>query len=407
MEHGKPQKQALAIAYSVKRKSKKAAGGSVESGSKDMNMAEGGSVSVPQQKRPMPENTYDDSKSVSRNSGNKPPKDDQWTDQPTVKQAQSNNGRMVKPIKRASMVPTNAFSTRLYDEEADLQSSASPGPYGAQPPRHDDEEDAKKQGSDPDMAPEHSTGRKPYAKGGKVESKDYADGDRDHDDGLHLQASDSPSEDEGASHARSRNEEGPNRQGPSQKKEDPHSLHSLMFEDDQANEDHDMEMNPAHGQHSADDSESQPDSPRDNDYYDDDGHSDSIAAAIMAKRQRMHEAIDSGARDLDEAVKMAEGGEILSEGRKSRIKSHGSMDSDDSSQVDLSRNADEDANEEDQASFESLMKENYSESEGLDQLDQPEDSNMKGDSEEEASHDRHDRVSAIRSKMKKRQFSQR
>lgn len=395
MEHGKPQKQALAIAYSVKRKGKK--------------MAKGGSISesVPQQKRPMPDDVHGDSAEVSRNSGNKSPKNDQWLDQPTVKQAQSNNGRMVKPIKRAAMVPTNAFSTRLYDEEADLQSSASPGLYGAQPPRHDDEEDAKKQGSDPDMSPEHSTGRKPYAKGGKVESKDYADGDRDHDDGLHLQDSDSPSEDEGSSYAHSRNEEGPNRQGPKQRKEAPHSPDSIMFHDDEANEDMDMELNPAHGKHSPDDSSDQPYSPRDNDYYDDDGHSDSIAAAIMAKRQRMHEAIDSGARDLDEAVKMAEGGEILSEGRKSRIKSHGSMDSDDSSQVDLSRNADEDANEEDQASFESLMKENYSESEGLDQLDQPEDSNLKGDSEEEESHDRHDRVSNIRSRMKKRQFSQR
>ena len=45
MEHGKPQPQALAIAYSVKRKAKrKAAGGSVESGSRDMNYADGGKV---------------------------------------------------------------------------------------------------------------------------------------------------------------------------------------------------------------------------------------------------------------------------------------------------------------------------------------------------------------------------
>ena len=45
MEHGKPQKQAIAIAYSVKRRpAKKASGGAVESGSSTMNMAEGGTV---------------------------------------------------------------------------------------------------------------------------------------------------------------------------------------------------------------------------------------------------------------------------------------------------------------------------------------------------------------------------
>lgn len=43
-EEGKPQKQALAIAYSMKRK-KKASGGTVESGDSEMNYAEGGKVS--------------------------------------------------------------------------------------------------------------------------------------------------------------------------------------------------------------------------------------------------------------------------------------------------------------------------------------------------------------------------
>lgn len=78
----------------------------------------------------------------------------------------------------------------------------------------------------------------------------------------------------------------------------------------------------------------------------------SLAAAIMTKRR-----------------KMAEGGEISS---------HDSIYSDDSSQADISRNADEDANEEDQLSFNALRKENYSESEGLEQLDQPMNSNEMG-----------------------------
>lgn len=78
MHEGKPQDQALAIAYSIKRKNakKKAAGGSVESGSKDMNYAEGGEVSYKNdsaktQARPMPEERDNDSMMVSRNNNKK------------------------------------------------------------------------------------------------------------------------------------------------------------------------------------------------------------------------------------------------------------------------------------------------------------------------------------------------
>lgn len=43
MHHGKPQPQAIAIAYSMKRKAaKKASGGTIESGDSTMNMADGG-----------------------------------------------------------------------------------------------------------------------------------------------------------------------------------------------------------------------------------------------------------------------------------------------------------------------------------------------------------------------------
>ncbi len=44
MHAGKPQKQALAIAYSMKRKSKKASGGMVKSGDPEMDYSKGGSV---------------------------------------------------------------------------------------------------------------------------------------------------------------------------------------------------------------------------------------------------------------------------------------------------------------------------------------------------------------------------
>jgi len=103
-------------------------------------------------------------------------------------------------------------------------------------------------------------------------------------------------------------------------------------------------------------------------------HHASIAAAIMAKRK-----------------KFARGGEILSED---------SMEVSDDDQADLSRNAEEDANMEDKASFDALRKENYSESEGLRKADHPMDSN-----EHEPAHDEEDVndrsiVSSIRRKMK-------
>lgn len=431
MEHGKPQDQALAIAFSVKRKGKK------------KKMAEGGSVSASNERRPMPDNRYDDSKMVSRNSGNKPAKNDSWTDNSTIKQAQSNNGRKVLPIKRPKMVPTNAFSTRMYDEEAHLQESASPGPYREQPPEHDNELDAKKSGHPVrDMEREHNNGKEPYkmaiedqysedeaeedmkqryAKGGRVmpdmEPEDHDIEMRERSDEAHLQSMEDPSEDEGDADAHSRNEMGQNRQGPRVlDMEDEHSTGRKPYAgggrigDDEENMDHEMELNPAHGHYSADDSEDQP---HDEAIIE---HAASIAAAIMAKRDRAAKqhsdsdeddemymasggSVESGSSDMN----YAEGGEINEHDDAADIHSKHSIDSDShSSQVDLSRNADEDANEEDQLSYNALRKENYSESEGLDLMESPDDSNEHGDSEESDSENKHDNklVSAIRRKMR-------
>ncbi len=101
-------------------------------------------------------------------------------------------------------------------------------------------------------------------------------------------------------------------------------------------------------------------------------HHSSIAAAIMAKRR-----------------KMADGG----------ILSHDSIYTSESEESDLSRNADEDANEEDQLSFNALRKENYSESDALADADHPRDSNLHGDPREDEESDKHDRISRIRAKM--------
>lgn len=101
-------------------------------------------------------------------------------------------------------------------------------------------------------------------------------------------------------------------------------------------------------------------------------HAASIIESIMAKRR------------------MAKGGEILSED---------DIEVSDSEQVDLSENAEEEANMLDRLNFNALRKEIYAESDALDEMDQPRDSNLKGHDMD----DENDRsiVSAIRRKMKK------
>lgn len=327
MKQNKPD---LAIAYSVKRKKK---------------MAEGGSISASNEKRPMPDDKHDDAKMASQNSNIKPAKEDSMTSQPERRQA--GMGKTF-PLKRPKMVPTNSFSTRMMDEEDHLMKSDAPAAYDAQPPKHDDEEGPDLQGPQvPDMADEHSNGRKPYAKGGMAEY-----GDRLEYDALehpaHLEEDDdqmSPSEDEFmANHFA----EGGTASNPASRLDAGYGK---------------VIMKARGGQVSPDDE------------IQDEDHS-SVAAAIMAKRKMM-----------------AEGGDVIG--------SHDSIFTfPKASQADLSRNADEDANEEDQLSFNALRKENYDESDALDQLDQPEDSNLKH--VEPADEDDHDRVSAIRKRMKMR-----
>jgi len=99
------------------------------------------------------------------------------------------------------------------------------------------------------------------------------------------------------------------------------------------------------------------------------GHMDedfpSIARAIMHKMKQM----------ADGGMAYADGGE-----------------------VDLSENADEEPNHEDDLSFEALKKENYSESEGLEHMGSPHDSNLHG--HELSDEDAYDMVDSIRKKMR-------
>lgn len=441
--------QNLAIAFSVKRKpKKKASGGTVESGSRDMNMAEGGEVNAKNERRPMPDNRYDDSKMVSRNSGNKPAKNDSWTDNSTITQAQKPSPTK---LSRPKLVGSDAFSVRYkdeIDEDLDRMNSMPPETDTAPPPKRDDEIGAKRQGPDVrDMQSQHNNSKPPYnkaiedqyaqdmaaaemkkqqsyARGGPVmQPKDHAIELMERDDEADLQSMADPSEDEGTSFARGRNEEGPNRQGDEvPDMEDEHSTGRKPYAEggmtDTGNSEDEMKAAAtSQVQHDYETAEHKADqegdryesyrkagmtppeegyarggkvSPEDEEQEE---HHNSVAAAIMAKEKRQSH-LDSDS-DIDDMVMMADGG----------ILSHGSMDSDLSDQADLSRNADEDANEEDQASFDALRKENYSESEGLEELDNPMDSAQTGDDEEADSENEHDMVSSIRRKMNsKRQF---
>lgn len=352
MSEGKPKDQSLAIAYSVKRKA---------SGKKPKKMAEGGMAkndSAKTESRPMPDERDNDSKMVGQNSGKKAPGQDSWTDQPTVAQAQAKDSRKVMPIKHPKMVPINGASLRLRDQEDSLEDSASPGPYGAQPQKADDEEGANRQG--PKVA---ALEMKKMASGGTV-----ASGSKDMNYANGGQVSFEEAEADGVEH--------------------PAGLES---DNDQ--------MRPPQDEYMAGHMQMLADGGMAEDEIEDQMH-DSVAAAIMARRDRR--AKQDSDSDVDSQMMMAEGGEILPKSRQSEILSHGSMDSDDSDQADLSRNADEDANEEDQASFNALKKENYSESAGLKQMTQPMDSNEHG---HEIDSDDHDMVEAIRRKMaSKRQF---
>lgn len=403
MHAGKPQDQALAIAYSIKRK-KKAKGGQITP--EDMKLkdrapyamggyAEDGEITAKSEKRPMPENEYNDSKEVSHNSKMKVPKNDGWTDTPERRQA--GLGKTYK-LKHPGMVPSDAFSVRLRDQEDDLEMSAAPSSPSEQPPKTYDEDGANRQGPDVrDIADEHSTHTKPYAMGGDVDDDQYPHGTAGNptsrpdkgwgavivksaeggeilkDEERHLYESLPPSMDEGSEYADSHNEMGPDRQGPAvPDMEKPHNKYQRMLymQGGEVDTHHEMDEQ-------ASDSSLE--------------HDSSIAAAIMAKMKADMEDGMSGSNDMDSAMHYAEGGEILS---------HGSMDSDDSDQADLSRNADEDANEEDQASYNVLRKENYSESEGLRQLDSPMDSGMHDDPREANEENEHDK--SISSKIMRR-----
>lgn len=340
MSEGKPLKQSLAIAYNVKR------------GNKRKKMAEGGIAkdSAKLEPRPMPSETAKDSKEVSHNSGDKPPMMDSATSRPDIKQSQK--GPKTTAIKHPRMVKSDILQVRLRDEEDHLQDSAgvNNGPQ-EQPPEHDNEEGADRQGpSVPALK------MKRMASGGMI------------NDSVPM----NKAEEDEVEHP-ARLEEDNDEMRPNESE-----YMANHFASGGSVESGSPDMNYAEGGMAEQDMD----------------HEDSIAAAIMAKKDRKKLAMSDS--DMDEMVRLYDGGEV---------NGADSIYSDDSDQADLSRNAEEDANMEDQSSFDALRKENYNEFEGLAQLDSPKDSNRHGhllDSDD------HDMIDHIRSKMMaKRQFKQR
>jgi hypothetical protein len=134
MSAGKPQDQALAVAYSMRRKKKMAKGGIVNE-------------SAATERRPMPQERDKDAAQVSQNSSMKPLSQDKWTDQPTVQQARKPS---VTALSRPKIAGSGVFTVRDRDrikDEEELESSASVND-GAQeqPPKRDDEMGANRQG---------------------------------------------------------------------------------------------------------------------------------------------------------------------------------------------------------------------------------------------------------------------
>lgn len=337
----------LMVAYSIKRKGKK--------------MAKGGAVSAADEKRPMPDSKADDAKMVSRNSGDKAPKDDSMTSQPERKQSMKGG---VFALKEPKIMQGSTFKARSRDKMDDMEraderhmmSDMPPASPKMQPKREEDEEGPDRQGPKvPDM---HATHRKAYAKGGEVQKGDYAAKSNKYEDDL-LDIP--PSEDEGDMYAEDHDEEDADKQGP-----DGPELHMKMMAEggptDYDKETKDMEDEIDHDEDpSVEQEDVSPDlAMAEGGEVENEAHA-SLASAIMAKRR------------------MAEGG-----------------------MVDLDINAEEQPNNEDDMSFNALKKENYSEQNALDEATDPMDSNM-----DEPKHDPVDvhargLVDAIRAKMKKK-----
>lgn len=131
-------------------------------------------------------------------------------------------------------------------------------------------------------------------------------------------------------------------------------------------------------------------------------------ADLNAKSEMKASADDKSRRSLD-MMKMAKGGQVMNPKLHEAMKGAKSIAEAirmkkmyaDGGMVDLSENADEEPNHEDDLSFNALRKENYSETPGLEELDYDTSRSVGHDLPDEDDHGR-DMISMIRKKMKSR-----
>jgi hypothetical protein len=372
MDSGKGQPQSLAIAYSVKRKPKKMASG---------GMAKNDSAKS--EERPMPDESNNDSEMVSKNRGNKAPKDDQWTDNPTVKQSQKLS---ITKLSQPKIMGSDAFSVRnmnMRDDENDLGDSIPPETDRAQPIQRDNEDGPNRRGPQVrDMAAQHNNKKAPYNKA--IEDQ-YAQDEAEPDmkkvqspSGRYAKGGPvmEPKDNHDESEERMDESDMMDNLAPGEHGEQPASWRDELDADSYGNRVSDMEREHSNGRMPYADGGMADGGMADGEL--DEEHHDSIAAAIMAKRDRMHALIDSGSLDEDHAVHgYADGGE-----------------------VDLDFNSMEQPNAYYGRNEDDVLKENYDSD--MKDVSQPEDSNEHG---HEIDSDDHDMIDQIRSKMKsRRQF---
>lgn len=401
MQDGKPQKQALAIAFQVQRKNKRkkmAGGGKVGGWTKEdkdkfskgaqesavgsvgeawknlksglgfgddkeeskrdsrRNMAEGGiAISANDEKRPMPDNVYGDKDETSRNRGKKPLKNSDWDDNSTVTQAQKPSPTKLSQPK---LMGSDSFSARnkaMRDEENNLEESLHPESDRAQPQQRYNEDGANRQGPKvSDMERQHNNKRAAYeASVERQYAQDMAAAEMKKTQSLAMGGPVMEPEDHDMERMERDDEmDMQSRLSPGRHGEQPKSELDELEADSFGNPVPDMEREHSNGRKPyARGGEISP-----QDEIDDEHHA-SVAAAIMSKRK-----------------KMADGG-----------------------QVDLEEHSEEARNLEDDLSFEALEKEQYDDS----QLGpQPKDSNEHSD--ELLDEDEHNKgmIGAIRKKMK-------
>lgn len=289
-------------------------------------MANGGMAykndSAKTESRPSTQETDNDSKMVSQNSNIKPANEDRSTDDPTVRQAQKPS---TTKLSRPKMVGSDGFSVRDRDDvEKDLDRIDTEYPESdkAQPRKRYDEEGPNRQGSSvTDMQAQHNNRKAPYIK--EVEdqySEDVAN--------PNMKKTESPL---------GRYAEGG-------------MVHEM---DDQPTDEADEERHA------------------------------SIAAAIMMKKAKLKEHMDSGSADMDEMVRMYKGGQV---------------EGSDESQTDVMLNGKEHPNAYVPRNKNEVLKENYMND--MKSVSQPEDSNEHGDSREDETSDPHDMIDMIRRKIK-------